>query len=277
MTRRWLTIAEKDFQYTRRSNVLLAVIAVFALLTLGIVTVPGLVALAAGEPMTDVADIPLFEATATAGGFIIPITALVAAYLSIAGERESGRIRILLGMPPTRRDIVVGKFVARSAVVLLAIGVAYVLAMLASVLLYQDLPVQTALGTTALVGLLGVVFVAIGVGISAFAASRARAVALVLVFYVVTIVLWDVLIQGGGFLATFFLEESPDWLAFVETLSPSSAFSALYDELVGALGGPLLSSDAFYRSVPFLLALLLAWILAPLVVGYLAFERADLS
>lgn len=278
MTRRWLAIAATDFQYARRSNVLLGIVIVFGLLTLGIVALPGVLALVLGEPRGEVADAPLFEATAAAAGFIIPITALVGSYLSVAGERESGRIRLLLGMPPTRRDLVVGKFIARSGVVLLAIGVAYALAIGSSVLLYGQLEIGTALGTAGLVGLLGVVFVGIGVGISALVPSRAKAIAFVLVFYMLAIVLWDLLFQAGGVLAVFFLGAEPGWYPFVETLAPTSAYSALYDEAIGALlGGALVASDAVYRSTPFLSALLLAWIVLPVGLGYWVFERADLE
>lgn len=278
MTGHWLTIAKKDFQYARRSNVLLAIIGIFTIMTVGIVAVPGLFALVTEESLSEMADIPLFEITATAAGFIIPITALVGGYLAIAGERESGRIRLLLSMPPSRRDLVIGKFVSRGAVILLAIGIAYALAIVAGFAIYQDIAIETALRTVLLVGLLGITFVGIAVGISSFASTRARAIAYVLVFYMLVFVLWDPLVLASGYvLSEFVTGEVPEWLALVETVSPSSTFSVLYDETNGLLYNTLQESGATYPPGPVLLGLLIAWIGAALAVGYAVFERADLS
>jgi hypothetical protein len=43
------------------------------------------------------------------GALLIPLAALVAAYLSIAGERESGSIKFALSLPISRGDLVLGK------------------------------------------------------------------------------------------------------------------------------------------------------------------------
>jgi ABC-type transport system involved in multi-copper enzyme maturation permease subunit len=276
MTQRWLAIAKKDFQYTRRSNVMLAIIAIFTLMTLAILVVPAVIVLLQNEPLSEAADLPLFEASASASAFVIPITALVGAYLAVAGERQSGRIRLLLGMPPTRRDLVVGKFVSRSAVILVAVAIAYALAIAASLLLYQEVPLAVAIGTAAFVGLLGVTFVGIAVGISALVSSRIKAIALVLVFYMVTIVMWDPILFATEALVVD-APTPPEWLVFLDSFPPSESFSALYDEFFDALGGPNYEGDGFYRSPLGLVGTMLVWTVVPVVVGYLVFERVDLS
>lgn len=280
MSRRWLDIARKDFQYAKRSNMLLAVVVIFALLTLSIIALPGIIAFAFSEPVESdfVTEVGLFEVTAAAGATIIPITALIAAYLSVAGERQSGRIRLLLSLPPTRRDVVVGKFVARSGLVTLAIVVAYVLGVLASLLVYQTVPVDTALWTVVLTCLMAISFIGIAVGISAGTKSRKQALAIVLFLFIVTVVFWSPLMGAISFLGEVTTESSPDGLlAFLDVLPPSGTYSALYDSLVGAIVGPSTESDAFYRSDPFLVGLLAVWTVGPVLAGYYLFERSDLS
>ena len=276
MTERWLDIARKDFHYARRSFLVLAVIFIFAFLTFVIVAVPGVIAMAVGEEVDFVEE--LFGATATASATIVPITALVAAYLSVAGERQTGRIRLLLAMPPTRLDVVVGKFVARSAIIVLGIVVAYAVASVASLVLYQTVPVTDVLWTVLLTSLLGVSFVGIAVGISASTGSRAIAMAIALVFFVLTVVLWSPLVTALAIVAQVAIERTPEWLGFIEVLPPKAIYSELFDSFVGTgIGATLIPGDGFYRSDPFLFALFGSWAVLPVALGYTIFERADLG
>lgn len=279
---RWLDIARKDFQYARRSKVFIAVVAVFVVLTLVIVALPGIIAIAVDESLdSEILGEVLFPATATAGGLIIPVTAMVAGYLSIVGERESGRLRLLLSLPPTRKDVVLGKLAARTALVTLAIVLAYALAVVAGAIIYQTLPLASVLWTILLTTLLAVSFTGIAVGISATVDSRMKAIALVLVLYVVTVVLWQLLLTAVAGLNAFVLDANVDsLLAFLDTFPPTGAFSELYDSLApdGALsGGASNTTDRFFQDSPFLFVLMVAWTVVPVAVGYFLFERADLG
>jgi len=221
-----------------------------------------------------------FEATTQAVGTVVPIVALVAAYLSVAGERESGTLRVLLSLPPSRRDVVLGKFLGRAALVVASILLAFALGGLASLAVYGTVPVDVALGTAALTCLLGLSFVGIAVGISASVGSRARAVALAVGFFVVTVVLWSPLLLAVQVLLEipFQAGAQPDWFLFLQSFPPSSAFGRLYGSVVGSLlpGGPA-ASDSVLLSDGAMLAVLAFWTVVPLVVGYWRFERADLG
>jgi len=280
VTKRWLEVARKDFQYARRSNVFLVLVGIFTFLTMAIFILPGVLTVAFGDslPADATTEWQLFQASATAGATVIPITALIAAYLSIAGERQSGRIRVLLSLPPSRQDVVIGKFVSRSVLMSIAIGVAYLVAVVVSVAFYRDLPLVTLFWTVGLSCLMATSFVGLAVGISAATRSRMQALALVLFIFVVTVVLWTPLLGAISGLVAFGLDSQPDGLiAFLDVFPPSSTFGALYDSLVGALVGPATESDAFYRSDPFLFVLLVAWAVVPVALGYVVFERVDLT
>ncbi|MDZ7850465.1 MAG: ABC transporter permease subunit [Halodesulfurarchaeum sp.] len=69
-----------------------------------------------GDPVSAIGAASQFAA------MLVPIMALIAGYLAIAGERESGSLKILLGLPPSRGEVLAGKFLGRAAVV--GIGVA---------------------------------------------------------------------------------------------------------------------------------------------------------
>lgn len=266
---RALAVARADFDNVSRSYLVRGVIAVLAVIVVGIVVLPELLA-SFGARLA-------FEVTSQASGQLVPIIALVTGYLSVAGERESGTVRVLLSLPPSRRDVVLGKFIARAGIVLAGILLAYALGSVGSLLVYGSLPLDAVVGTTLLTCLLGVTFVGIAVALSAATASRARAVTAAVGFYVFTVVLWDILLLGAQFLLEI-REPIPEWFRFLQVFPPSSAFGRLYNSLVGSLlsSGPP-PGDAVYLSDPAMVLLLLAWLVVPLVLGYWRFARANLS
>jgi ABC-2 type transport system permease protein len=218
---------------------------------------------------------------------IIPLAALVVAYLSIAGERESGSLKILLGLPHTRRDVVVGKLVGRTAVVALATFVSFLAG--AGVLLvnYQTVPVADFVILAGLTLLFATAFVGIAVGFSSLASTRSRAMAGAIGLFFLFQFIWDFVPLGiyyvvEGHLPNMLGGGLPAWYFLVQFLSPKNAYSTLSTYLMNpdattqvetVLGGDL----PFYLDTPFLFVILLAWLVVPVTVGYLRFRNADLS
>jgi len=66
--------------------------------------------------------------------------ALIAAYLAIAGERESGSLKLLLGLPPSRGEVLVGKFLGRSGVVAIGLVLGFLVSGVVTVAIYGGLP-----------------------------------------------------------------------------------------------------------------------------------------
>ena len=104
----WLVIARKEFDDAIRSRLLWGVVAFVAVLVSLTMLVPTLV------PVLDADVLAGIGAASEFAAMLVPILALVAAYLAIAGERESGSLRLLLGLEPSRGTVVVGKFVERA-------------------------------------------------------------------------------------------------------------------------------------------------------------------
>ncbi|QSG08011.1 ABC transporter permease [Halapricum desulfuricans] len=107
---------------------------------------------------------------------VVPLIALVAAYLSIAGERESGSIKFTLGAPVDRSAVVLGKLLSRSGVVLAGLGVSFVIGTGIAQVLVPEMTFEYAdyaifIGVTLLYAL---AYVAVAVAISAATVSGRR-------------------------------------------------------------------------------------------------------
>ena len=216
-------------------------------------------------------------------GLLVPIVALVEAYLSIAGERESGSLKVLLGLPASRGTVVLGKFLGRSGVVAVGLVIGFGMSGVVIQLLYGRLPLVAFLGTLGLTVLLGVVFVGIAVGISAISRTRARAMTLAVAAYLGLTLLWDLFPNAVHLLVTGQMPGGtvPAWFLFLQSLSPTGAYSAL-------VRGILLGGDPTFGGVtsgfgsvllqPAVNLLVLAlWTIVPFAGGFLRFRRADLS
>lgn len=234
---------------------------------------------------------------------LIPLIGIVVAYASVIGERESGTLKLLLSLPHSRLDVVVGKVLGRSAVVAVPVGVGFV----AGMLVFPFTDVSLAPGNYVLFALLtvvlGVVFVALAVGISAAASTNRRAVGGAVGLYVLFTLFWNSLVNGivqrvPGLLEDYLGHEMGN-LAFVrfhlalKHLNPTQAYKSLSTSLMvdnpavarASLINPpqgriyqqiLDGSVPFYLSDPAVLVYFLLWVVVPPALGYLAFQRADL-
>lgn len=291
-------VARKDFEDAVRSQMLWSMTGLLVGL---IVLIYGGVWYVEGTPtateLASVLSIPM--------QVIVPLAALIVGYMSIVGERRSGSIKILLSLPPTRKDVVTGKLLGRagvvSAAVLAAFGVAFVLGLA----LFGDVSVGTLAGLAIATLLLGFSFVGIAVGFSAAVASRGRAMAGVVGTYLTFLGLWDVGAGGvyrlvtGSFPPTVI---SPDsqieaWALLLQRLNPMEAFGVVASGLIDQQVFPLtlqfpigigtrtndpiealvIGDVPFYLSEWFSAVVLLAWFVVPVVLGYLRFRTADLG
>lgn len=215
---------------------------------------------------------------------VVPATGLLAGALAIASEHESGTLKFLLGFPNDRRDVLLGKFVSRAAVVDGGLLAGFAVVELVAVVLADDPRPLTILGFAILTVLFATSYVGLGIGISAAVTTQARAVAGSVGSYAVWTILW---LPG-------FPSSIPTWLgarlgsagfdtqrttAVLEVVNPPTAYS-----VAGQVLGPSFESVA--RSVsttPVLVSpvvavsALVAWVVLPLGLGYWRFRRAEVN
>lgn len=263
------TVARKDLADAGRSKSLWAVTLLVLFMTAGITALVG--------TASDQSTVQVFQIAFQLAVVTLPIVALVLAKGAITGERESGSLRVLLSLPPSRQDVLLGKFLGRTALMLVATlvgGVATGLVVVTTLGGGLDLLVPFV----ASLGLMTVAFVAVGVGISASSASDGRATAFAVSAYMLLVALWNLIQAGVQFAAVEFglieAGSQPGWLEFLGVFPPNRAAVAAYESAVA--GGRFFAADPF-ASVWFPVVVLLAWIVVPVAFGYLRFRDADIA
>ena len=279
----WAVVARKDFQDAIRSRGLIGMTVLFTLLYAGAAYLYTFIGTSDPQAASILSLINFLLLPAT---ILVPIVGLLAGYRAVAGERETGSIKLLLGLPHTRQDVVVGKVLGRSTVVTVSTLVGFAVAAVVAVVLYGSFSVGDFVFFSLLTVVFALAFVGIGVGISAATGSTTKAVIGAFGVFGVFQFLWgqipDLLnyaINGSyGFGG-----QPPEWSFLFARLNPQNAYRATVNEWV--VQSPL--QEAFYQQlfggdVPlflspwFALAVLLLWVLVPAGLGYLAFEQADL-
>ncbi|RZN63072.1 ABC transporter permease subunit [Methanonatronarchaeum sp. AMET6-2] len=286
---RWPLIARKDFDDAIRSKVFLILIGVFILIVAGGVYAVSLIPEGFfGEQVPLTSDFAVIALQSIFMVFV-PLIALVAVFGSIAGERDSNSLRVLLSFPYSRLDVVLGKFIGRALVVTIPILIGFAVAAVVILGVYEDFYIQNYLIFTLLTILLAWSFIGIGIGFSAAAKTRTMAIGLAAGVYLLFLVFWDIIyllihyIVRGGVPG---VGDWPEWLILIDSLNPISAFGYLSSRYIGLeqfheFMNPLtlMGRDTlpFYLSEPALVIYLLLWMVVPVVLGYVYFKKSDIS
>lgn len=284
-----ITVAQKDFQDAIRSWLLLGVTAVFVVFAAGAAYVYiALGAVVGGGGGGTVSSLALINFLSGLTAFFVPVIGLIVGYKSIVAERESGTIALLLSLPHTRRDVVLGKVLGRTGVVSISAIVGFLIAAGVVVVLAGSL----SLGNYVLFVLaslaLALTFVSLAVSFSA--ATRSSALSLAgagaLTGLFVVPMLWSLIPTLVRFILneytplTLDLSSQPDWAQFFVQLNPTTAYSNVLQTLIPDLAnGPLAGAGGdvpFYLAPSFGFVILAAWIVVPLVFGYYRFDTTDL-
>ncbi|AEH35921.1 ABC transporter permease [Halopiger xanaduensis] len=287
------TVARKEFDDAGRSKLLWALIG----LLVGIVVI-GYAAI--WYTADDVTAAEMLSFLGFPLQTIVPIAALIAGYMAVVGERRSGSIKLLLGLPPNRTDVVFGKLLGRMAVVAAAVVLAFLVALVLSAVLFGGVPIVDWLGFAAVTLLFGVAFAGLAVGVSAAVATRGKSMALVVGIYMLLVALWELVTAGPYYLV--YGEgppvEAETWYLLLEQFNPMSAYTTLASETVEGTVPPFTFQyglESFEASqltpaeryagagdAPFFLqdwfgvVVLLCWLVVPVAIGYYRFQKTDL-
>ncbi|MFB6180212.1 MAG: ABC transporter permease subunit [Halorientalis sp.] len=269
-------VARKDFADARRSRSLWALSVLFVAFVAMMAYLYTQLPSVTPDAAASVTGLGLLAFLASPAALFVSIASVVVCYKAIAGESESGSGKLLLSLPHSRADVILGKVLGRTALLVVPLVVGFVVALGATVALGLALsPVEFA--TFVLVTLLfALAYVSLVVGLSATTTSTTRASTLAIAAFVVFELLWDVVPLGAAFVANGFAMPAtlPNWALFVGQLAPSAAY-------MNAVAG-VLPNNATLASVPFYLTpaasavVLLAWIVLPVALGYRRYASLDL-
>ncbi|AGB33610.1 ABC-2 type transporter [Natrinema pellirubrum DSM 15624] len=281
-----ITVAKKDFRDAVRSRLLLGLTALFALFTVGGAALAswasGLFSEGGGE-----STIGLIFALQTPAGFLVPVIALIVGYGAIAGERETGSLKFLLGLPHRRRDVVLGKVLGRTGVVAVSILIGFAVGLIGLVAFVGEVSPVDYLAFTLVTVAFGFVYVCLGVGISAMTRSTTKAAVGAIALVVLFKALWGLLSQVLLYAieGTFLPETFPGWYLVFNSITPDAAYGSaigfvLRESQFTSAGA--YESQGLIESVPlvaepwFGFVILAVWALLPLALGLWGFGRADL-
>ncbi|WP_256296234.1 ABC transporter permease [Haloarchaeobius salinus] len=282
-------VARKDFQDASRSKVLWILSALYVLFISAMVwAFSEFESLLAGGDAAAAAqqgvsfNLYLFMAGATT--LFISATALVVSYKSIAGERESGQLKLLLGLPHSRRDVLLGKVVGRTGVLAVPVLLGFAVALLVAFVIGVDVVVTEYVVFALLTVLYALVYVSIVVGVSAMANTTTQATAGAISIFVVLEVLWD-LVPTVAVFGYYYLTdqpipvsaaEYPEWFYVVTRLAPTTAYNTARNAVLPKSASVSIDSSSFLLQDWLGFVVLGVWLVVPLVVGYWRFDAADL-
>ncbi|MEE6210693.1 ABC transporter permease [Salarchaeum sp. III] len=275
----WTVVAKKDFRDAMRSRMLWGLTALFVLFMAGmaylyrVFTESG----GTGDPTVDTLGLIAFLTSPVT--ILVPIIGLFVGHKAIVGEVESGSAKLLLSLPHSRRDAVLGKVVGRTAVLSVSILVGLVVSLVVMLALYDTYSLASfaVFGVFSLV--LGAVYTAIGVGISSLTNDSGRATLGAIGFYFLVEFLLPLI--PTGLVVLLDLQVSPDdiWPFVFNIIPPSGAYTFALANFVPEAGfGTSLGSlpDSILFAGPTMIVILVAWLVLAPLVGYLRFNSRDL-
>lgn len=270
----WHAIARKDFRDALRSKTIWLLFGGFVVLFLGITY--------AAWREADAAFLEFVDLTAAVFGLLLPLVSITLGYKAVIAERESGSLALTLSFPHARWELVVGKFIGRSAVLAPPVVVGMVVAGAFIVFQYDTFPVGRYLLFAGLNVLYGLAFLGLALCLSMSTVSSRRVTAGAFGGYVLLVVLWADLVELLVLVLWRFdaaiLLRIPDWALFAQLLSPVEAYSRLITALFDSdFGGAYAGSNVpWFVDAWVALVVLVGWVTIPVALGYLRFKNTDL-
>lgn len=173
------------------------------------------------------------------------IAASLLTYRAIVGDRETGRLKLLLGLSASRADVTLGKHVGRTGALL----VMFVVPVFAGAVIGFVRLGDVAVGTLLAFGLAAALYLAaiagVGIGASTVMDTSVRAAGLTFGAYAAFFAFWDTIVRT---VYVTMLGGAPDSVGYfvASRISPVNAFQALTNMTlgVGSSAGPY---RAIYR------------------------------
>ncbi|AAP85997.1 Membrane protein NosY (plasmid) [Cupriavidus necator H16] len=264
------TLAAKEFRDRMRNRWVLAVALVFAVFSLVITYFGGAQQGQLGPRSVEYVIASLVSLVT----YLIPLIALLLGFDAIVGERERGSLDLLLAMPLTRLELLLGKYLGLAAA--LALSTLAGFALVAVLLLRQFgwAGLSQYLGFMFSSVLLGLAFLSLALLVSVTGRERTRASGLAIALWFGYVLVFDLLllgllVAGGG-------EFGGAALAYALLLNPADVFRILnvfsLDQVRSLYGLAAIVPPAL--ASPWLMGgAMLAWIVMPLALATWRFRQ----
>jgi Cu-processing system permease protein len=262
-------MAGKEFHERIRNRWVLAVAGIFAVFALVIAYFGSAQQGAVGFRGTDITITSLVSLVI----YLVPLIALILGYDAIVGEKERGSMDLLLSMPITRFEILLGKYLglAGTLAVSTMIGFGVSLVPLLSQLGVRDLHHFTGFVGSAI--LMGMAFLSLSLLISVLAQDRTRASGLAIGLWFFFVLAFDLLLLGALVVSQGKLGS----IVFATLLmfNPTDVFRLLnvfYSEQVQSMYGLATVVPEGMTSEVTLIGIMLIWIVVPFILAKWRFK-----
>lgn len=264
-----LTLATKECRDRIRNRWILAVAVVFTLFALVIAYFGAAQQGAVGFRSIEMTIASLVSLVI----YLIPLIALLLGFDAIVGERERGSLDLLLSMPITRFEILLGKYLGLAAALTLATVAGFGLV---AVIWVKQLDANGFFHYTGFVlsaVLLGWVFLSLALMLSVFAQDRTRASGMAIATWFFFVLIFDLILLGalvlsggqyGGAVFPFLLLLNPAdvfRILNIFTLEDVRTLYGLATVMPGSLAEPGL-----------LTSVMVAWVVLPLGIASWRFK-----
>lgn len=264
------TIAAKEFWDRIRNRWVLAVAAVFTVFALVIAYFGAAQQGAVGFRSIEVTIASLVSLVI----YLVPLIALVLGFDAIVGERERGSLDLLLSMPITRLELLLGKYLGLAAALafstvagfgLVGVILSYHLN-LAALIHYAGFMLSSIL--------LGMAFLSLAVAVSVIASDRTRASGAAIAMWFFFVLVFDLLLLGG--LVASGGQYGAGIFPYLMLLNPADVFRVMnifsLEDVRTLYGLATVFPDSL--SSPWLLAAVMgAWIVGPLGFALWRFSK----
>jgi len=269
------SIAKKEFMDNWRNKWIIAVSAIFMILTL-VISYFGSMGGAGWKDLD-----------ATIGGMIalvqilVPIIGLMLGYATISGEKERGSLELLLSYPVSKLEILIGKFIGLGAVTALANIVGFGVAGIVIGINVRGIQWGDYIIFIFAAILLGLVFIAVAMLFSCIFKKRSTSLGGAIFLWFLFSMIWGTILSGI-LIAKYGLSAitnenwmAPTWYYVASIINPISAFSVLVTLNVTPVSEHIIRYPSFYNT-PLTLLILFLWMFISLLLGYYIFDKKDL-
>ncbi len=262
-------IASKEFRDRIRNRWVLAVAIIFALFSLAIAYFGAAQQGQVGFRSIDVTVASLVSLVI----YLVPLIALILGYDAIVGERERGSLELMLSMPITRFEVLLGKYLGLAG----ALSGATVLGFGAGVLpLANELTLRDGFHYAGFVGsaiLMGLAFLSLSMLVSVTAQDRVRASGVAIGLWFFFVLIFDLLLMGALVLSQGNLGST--LFALLLMANPADVFRLMNifsSEQVQSMYGLATVMPERLTDPAVLLAIMLAWIVLPFFLAHWRFR-----
>ena len=205
--------------------------------------------------------------------YLVPLIAMILGYDAIVGEKERGSLELLLSMPITRFEILLGKYLGLSAALACAtvVGFGAGLLPLAAQLGLRDFYHYAGFVFSAI--LMGMAFLSLSLWLSVLARDRMRASGMAIGMWFFFVLVFDLLLMGLLVLSKGSLSSTV--FASLLMLNPADVFRLLNifsSQQVQTMYGLATVMPDSLTSPMVLMSIMLGWIIVPFLFANWRFK-----